>query len=809
MTHMRTTLTYVADSLIVLCCIAGFYQSFEKAGLPVVFREGSLLVEKFTEKTSSLQLNDSLVALDGIVLASMDDVEFLLDSKSVGQPVTLTIDRNGTRISEHETLVRFFSPRYLLIQLIVASLFIFLAIFVYTKRKEDRAARMFNWVNLCATLIIATTWGKFNIPPPWLGLGMRGVFNAAYACAGVCFVHFTLVFPSVEHMRTVKYVRPLYASAICLALASTYCFLQAARDMNMEWFRLYNSVFNATRLFLVGCTVAGLAIVIRTYMTAREESERRKLRWIILGLAIGPLCFITLWTIPQVLTSRGLVDEEYILLSMLSVPITFAISIVKYHLLNIDQVFKRGTVYAMVLVMILVIYALVITLSTVVVGTLTVTSSLGVSVGAAVFIAALFQPMRDWIQRFVDKRFFHVRYNYREAEKEFIDKIQFCYDNASIVDTVIGTIGTLIPNSGTHMFLLDEQHGSHDEVLTSLLRQHSAPLAVDEHIELGASYLTVGAAVFASTGGAIALRINSESNGLLGGLVLGSKRSGFRYNLEDIDLLNSICQQTALALDRIHLQRTLISAQIEKNKWKELNDLKSYFVSSVTHELKTPLTSIKMFTEMIEGTPKLPRKKCDEYLEIIRGETDRLTRLIDNVLNMTKIEKGLMDYHFATIDLNDCVTEALRTMQFQFKLHAFDCRTRLSKKALWFRGDKDAIIEVLINLITNSIKYSAHRKRILVSTRRSESGLALEVEDFGIGIADEELEKIFEPFGRSDSSIVRHTAGAGLGLALVRHITEAHNANVEVESELGKRTRFTITFPFSLTEEHHEENSRD
>jgi len=430
-----------------------------------------------------------------------------------------------------------------------------------------------------------------------------------------------------------------------------------------------------------------------------------------------------------------------------------------------------------------------------IVGTLTVQSSLTVSVIAAVVIAALFHPLRIWTENVVDRYFFNVRYNYREAVKRFIDKVIYCYDDASICATLVGTVEALIPNEGTVVFLVDGHGTSAHEELIPLLRMHAPPLALSEQMELGAVFTRTPAGTLNGGTTAAAFRIHSESSGLLGGLLMGKKRSGFRYTLEDVDLLESFCHQAALSLDRVHLQRTLISEQMEKNRFRELNELKSYFVSSVTHELKTPLTSIRLFTELIEGAPRLGKDKRREYLEIIKGESERLSRLIDNVLDVARIEKGLTQYTFSPVDLNECVREALRTMEFQLRLHGFECKTHLARRRPAILADKDAILEVLINLLTNSIKYSSTRKTIVIATRHTEGGICLEVEDFGVGIAPEDMQKIFEPFERTDSSLVKHTAGTGLGLALVKHIAEAHKAALAVESEPGKRTKFSITFP--------------
>lgn len=793
---MRPKHIYVLDCFIILFCIAGFYHVSEKAGVPVVFTNNSLVVEHVRCQTSAFTVGDKLLAIDGTQVLSIDEVEFILDTRSAGQSVTVSIEHNGIRVDKTETLERFFSTRYMVIQGLATAVFIFLGMFVYTKRKQDAAAQIFNWVTLSSALIIATTWGNVTVLPYGLGLLVRCVFNTAYAVAGVLFIHFTLIFPSVSYARTVRALRFLYAAAIGLAISSSYFFLRAVRGPDVEWFRLYNQAFNNTRLFLVVCILAGIVIAVSTYILAKDESEKRKLRWILLGLAIGPLSFITFWVLPNIFTSRGLVAEEYILLTMLSVPVTFAISIVRHRALNIDQIFERGTVYAIVLYLVLMMYILIVGLAPLVTGLFTITSPLAVSTIAAVVIAAFLQTIREKTQSFVDKQFFNVRYNYRDAEKLLQEKIMFCYDEHLLAETFVAATDAVIPSVSTSVFFLAGVGKVPDERIISLLRAHASPISVAECIELGAQYVdAAGSGAFNGSTTAIAVRIHSETNGLLGGVLLGPKRSGFRYTLEDIDLLRSFCHHAAAAADRIMLQRALIDEQIERSKLKELSDLKSYFVSSVTHELKSPLVSIKLYADLIQKIPTMTRETREEYANIVKSETDRLMRLIDNVLDLAKIEKGIKEYHLGPVELNECVVAAMNTLRFQLQLHEFSVETKLSPGKMWIRADKDAVHEVLINLVNNAIKYSSKQKFISVSTQEDDRGFRMEVEDHGNGIARADLEKIFEPFERTDSTSIKHIAGTGLGLALVKHISTAHDAVLDVESEQGKGSTFSVTFP--------------
>lgn len=792
---MRNKLIYLADMLIIFFCISGYYQVFQKAGLPVVFEHNSLMVESVNKKNIPIGINDILTSADGVRVVTQEELEFIIDSKAVNQTISISFLRDNKVIYVNVTLENFYSLRYSVIQVIVSIVFIFLGIFVFTKRKEDTIAQIFNWVLLSAALIIAATWGRYTIEPIWLGKFTRLFFNAAYAFAAVFFFHFTLIFPYKKSSVPDGVLTTMYSVGTIFTLLMTYTFLRAINNIDLQWFNYYNNVFNYTRIFFAICVVLSLMNIVHTYATAAEESERRKMRWILLGLFVGPLFLVSLWIIPQIITSRGLVDEEFILLSMLSVPIAFTISIVKHHILNIDEIFKRGTVYLFAFFVVLLIYVVIVGFVSKVVGALTINSSLAASTIAAIVIATLFNPIKEKVQHFVDKKFFHVRYNYREAEREFTEKLKFCYDEESLCSITSGTIQKLIPNNDTLIVFAGAEAYELSIEQTEYFSRNEAPAALSEQVEYGTSYQKVTREFFRSENIVLAFRIYSELNGLLGGLFLGSKKSGFRYNLEDIDLLEAFCHQIALASDRINLQNKLISEQIEKNRLKELNELKSYFVSSVSHELKTPLTSIKMFTELIEESQNLKTEKRNEYLGIIKGESSRLSRLIDNVLDIAKIEKGIKEYRKSIVELNDCISAAIKTMEYQLNLNGFELLLDLTEKDTTIFADGDSIVEVLINLISNSIKYSSKRKKIIITSSRQSNSVILSVEDQGVGIPETDLLKIFQPFERMNSETGKRTAGTGLGLAIVKHIAEAHNAKLEVKSEVGIGSKFSMIFP--------------
>jgi signal transduction histidine kinase len=218
---------------------------------------------------------------------------------------------------------------------------------------------------------------------------------------------------------------------------------------------------------------------------------------------------------------------------------------------------------------------------------------------------------------------------------------------------------------------------------------------------------------------------------------------------------------------------------------------KTDFVSNVSHELKTPLTSIRIFSELLANNPDPERQK--RYSEIIVNESSRLTRLINNVLDFARMDRGEMKYEKEVFDLNALVRETLTNFRLNFASEGID------SDPLPVRGNRDATAQVLLNLLSNAEKYGDGR--IEVTTRRSENGLGtVQVSDRGPGVPHGSEEKIFEQFHRAHNSLNSGIQGAGLGLTLARQIARANGGDVIYEPRPGGGSQFSLTLSAAVAE---------
>lgn len=226
-----------------------------------------------------------------------------------------------------------------------------------------------------------------------------------------------------------------------------------------------------------------------------------------------------------------------------------------------------------------------------------------------------------------------------------------------------------------------------------------------------------------------------------------------------------------------------------------LAQLKSEFVSNVSHELRTPLALISMFGETLElGRVKTEEKK-NEYYKIISNEAQRLSKIVNSILNFSKMESGKRKYHLEPANLNEVIENVISTYKFHLDSRGFNIELNLTDKLRSSKIDKEAISECLINLIDNGIKYSKDEKKLLISSNQDDEFVYLSVTDFGIGISKEDQKKVFDKFYRVPSNLVHNTKGTGLGLSIVFQIINAHGGKIEVRSEIDKGSTFTLFFP--------------
>ena len=252
-----------------------------------------------------------------------------------------------------------------------------------------------------------------------------------------------------------------------------------------------------------------------------------------------------------------------------------------------------------------------------------------------------------------------------------------------------------------------------------------------------------------------------------------------------VTLVGLLATGTVLALVFVHRE-----ASISK--------LQSDFVSKVSHELRTPLTSIRMFVETLQLKRVSSPEEVDACFDVLNRETARLTSRIERLLDWGRMESGKRVYQSKPESVEAVVSAAIEEFDTNHVGRREDVAVQLAPDLPALNVDRGAIVDALVNLLTNAYKYSPERGKISLKVQADDKHVRIAVIDQGIGIARREHRRIFDKFYRANELLSSDVEGSGLGLAIVRHVVQAHGGRVELESEVGKGSTFTLVLP------HHE-----
>ncbi len=294
---------------------------------------------------------------------------------------------------------------------------------------------------------------------------------------------------------------------------------------------------------------------------------------------------------------------------------------------------------------------------------------------------------------------------------------------------------------------------------------------------------------------------------------MGKQKPGSEDEVEDLRYRVFELEQTEAVLrkrnDRLirgmktRVKKRVIALENYAEELKAKDAIIDNVLSTVAHEIRTPLTSILSFADILTKFPDESSETRQEFCSIIKKESERLTRLVNNMLDLSKIKAGKADWEFRKIHIGKTIRQAIDTMGPMAKEKGIELRCTVEEGLPTLLADEDRIQQVLQNLISNAIKFTPKEGRICFNTRRIEGRrtgepkhvIHLSVSDSGIGIRPEELDSIFDRFRQCGLDTRQEAGGSGLGLAICKEIVASHRGNIWAESTYGKGTTIHITLP--------------
>lgn len=802
------------DIVLLISCIVNAPLVLERAQIPfsILEDQGMLSVSAVDNAAASggLRTGDRVISWNSQKITTLEIIEFFCDLSSVGDRAMVTVERSNAVLTSEISLVPYYhSPRFLIVSLFVGFMTWLVGVFILLQPDRNPAADLLHWGLVTLGTSIMITWGHIDPSSIFSGVS-RAIFFICYTLAPALFVLFAAEYPRQIFGSLRPKVLLMLLVAVPLITAQAYTMWRSIYERPERFFPLFQSSFDLFNIYLLSCFVLMVFGFLYSYRRAVRTSDKRRLEWIMWGFCSSPVPFVLFIKLPQLAgVPGGLIAEEVTTFFFLLIPFSCVISLVQHNLVDIRIVISRSIIYTALSFFVGVIYSLTILLAATSVDTQHRFEEFLVIGGIVLLVALLLDPLRKKLHRSFDEFLFPARFHFRRTIAEVRDKLSRSLTSDDVFRTLHDQITSVLSFESFGMF--EYKNGNLMAAGPNNGRLHG-PVPIPQ-----ASLDTLQGRTIAALPSAVDFRSEEKidetnrlpellgcticilmmtQSGKLSGAAAGkpSTVTG-RFTEEETDLLAAVCSEGAETLERLSLQKEMIIQQAEKQRFEELNRMKSTFVSSVSHELRTPLTSIRMFAEMLRGKTDLPDRTRREYLQIIEGESERLTRLVDNVLDFSAIERNEKKYHFSEVDLADIIRRSALAVRYEFLKQDGRLVLSIAKRIPRLQADPDALEEVCINLLSNGLKYSPDHRLVRLRAGVSGRNAVIEVTDRGIGIPDHETGRIFDDFYRANDPQVLRAGGTGLGLSMVKHIVDAHGGTITVRSTVGKGSTFIVALP--------------
>jgi two-component system sensor histidine kinase VicK len=226
-----------------------------------------------------------------------------------------------------------------------------------------------------------------------------------------------------------------------------------------------------------------------------------------------------------------------------------------------------------------------------------------------------------------------------------------------------------------------------------------------------------------------------------------------------------------------------------------LDNVRREFVSNVSHELRTPLTNVLSYAETLQDGEDLPPETVRSFAGVIVGEANRMTRIVHDLLTLSKFDYGKMDWRISRVDFTALLTGVRQAMLIDAGRRGLDLRLELDKKLPYIYGDRERLEQVVFNILSNALSYTPEGGSVCLSGRHEKGQIVIRVTDTGVGIPRQELDRLFERFYRVDRARSRSLGGTGLGLSIAREIVQRHHGTIRIDSETGQGTTVSVSLP--------------
>jgi len=769
-----------------------------------------------------INAGDILVGIDDRSVKDGQEIEYYLDTKMTGESITLNFLRNSDVFTISLLLTPKWDSRFIIMNLLLGILFWIVGVFIYFKKSLERSARVFSLGCLVTSAAIMMVWWGY----PYNNSAIQDylpsfLYFIFYPAIPAIVLYFSCIYPEEKELlhRNKLFHHLLFVPCFVFVLLLEGSYLAAIKLETYSSIRTFLNALVAFRIYFISYMALSIFSFFRSYKYAVNREVRNRILWVLWSISLGIAPFLLLWTLPLALIHRPLIPDEINYLFLMIIPLAISFSIVKYRLFDIEIIINRSIVYLLVTGIIVSIYLLLTGFAGYFLGTMNPSRTyISFTIICTLIAAILFSPLKQRIQNLVDKTFYRLKYNYRLAVKDFGSAVFSTFDKTELQNLLMEKINEVFPverialvlkNPASDDYELSCSYGLNKNEKTVLHFKQNSDLIkfIDENkspmIRKGRESFTPSielpnVSILNKLGIEMLIPITFQYQ-LSGFLIIGKKLSKVKFSEEDISLLSTMLEESFIVLERLRLQESIILERIEKEKLEELNELKSEFISHVSHELQTPITAIFWSVEnLLDGVMKKPGPKVTEYLEGISDSSKHLGRMIENLLDIAKIEAGKIEIYLKNLILYQEVEKCCEIM----KPFCEDKDIKIDMSFpddMQIKADPDYLRTILINLLSNAIKYSPRGSIVKIYAETGmfdkEKKTAISIIDNGSGIEKAKQKLIFERFERIRIKNGKREKGLGLGLYIVKKLVELQGGEIKVKSESNKGSTFTVLFP--------------
>lgn len=745
------------------------------------------------------------VTVADAVAGSPEELELYLQTFHPGDLVTLA-PAQGPSFSV--VLPPAFSPLYPIVTMLNGLFFWFVSLLVFAPRIDKVPAHDLFWA--CILYGLAVMIGGVFFPRG--GLWPNGVLPLARVVSLVLLptlmLHAGMTFPRRVALldRHPSFIRAVFAIGLVLAAWQGVTLARWWSDTRPELWQATVWPARLGKVYLATVFAGGIASFFHGNAYAERVEEKEQTKWVLWGITFGAAPYIFLHALPPALGLEPVVPIEIARLFSVVIPLAFSFAVIRYKFLDVDIIIRRSLIYPLLASVMVGIYVLL----GVLIGRRIVervpSAEPFVPIVATLVPALLFHPTRRLLAVAIDRLFFKIQYNYAQALAAFRRELRSTDEQSDLAERLREFLDShLAPKKiGVVLRYGDERYFSGNvdpDLLRRIDREAQVPVVGQARV-LAAANITADPKIerpdflpFAREAGVVLLQPVSAGNRLFGWVALAEKRSERRFIEQDLELLATAAHESAASMQRMNLEQDVLREAVARNRMEEMNRFRTDFFAQVAHDLRSPLTSISWSARnLLDGVVGPLTERQSDYLGGIESSARQLVRLVNNLLELTRLESGAPQVEMAAVPIAEVVAESRSKLAPTGASKSVTLEIAVDDDLPPVRGHREKMLEVIDNLLENAIRYAPPDSAVEVGLHREESGTALEVRDHGPGIAEQDFEKLFEPYRQGKSSPWSTQQGFGLGLYVVRSWVERMGGRIDAANHPKGGALFTLHF---------------